>query len=350
MRLSIIIPVYNVEKYVAKCLDSVLDQGLDPNDHEIIVVNDGSPDGSLKIVERYAEKHDHIKIINKENGGLSSARNCGMEHAIGKYIYFIDSDDFLIANSLNKIVDTCEQYDLNVLTFLSQRFTSSSSIEELNLKEKNAKTSSGNGKLSEILSGEDYVANLEYRNEAWWYIINREFLEGIGIKFEEGRYLEDAAFTLGMFLEAKRMAHIKLDAHRYRESPGSILTNREPSHYNKLIRDMQNAALAFDPILKTLENKTSNPDCIARVKAKQQSLVFFSMMRMLKSNMTFDEVKMRMNEMIAIKAFPLDSLLGKDYNGITYQILVRLFKTEPRFYFFFRLANPVLKLRNNFLN
>lgn len=350
MRLSIIIPVYNVEKYVAKCLESVLDQGLDPNDHEIIVVNDGSPDGSLKIVERYAEKHPHIKIITKENGGLSSARNCGMEHAIGKYIYFIDSDDFLIPNSLNRIVDTCEHHDLNVLTFLSQRFLSSSANEESILKEKISKASIGDGELSEIVSGEDYVASLEYRNEAWWYVINRGFLESLGIKFEEGRYLEDAAFTLGMFLEAKRMAHLKLDAHRYRESPGSILTNREPSHYNKLIRDMQNAALAFNPIIKTLENKTTNPDCIARIKAKQQSLVFFSMMRMLKSTMSFDEVKLRMNEMIAIDAYPLDSLLGKDYNGITYQILVRLFKTEPRFYFFFRLANPVFKLRNKFLN
>lgn len=346
MRLSIIIPVYNVEKYVAQCLDSVLNQGLDAKDHEIIVVNDGSPDGSLKIVEGYAKKHDHIKVISKENGGLSSARNCGMEHAIGKYIYFLDSDDFLIPNCLNTIVDTCEHHDLNVLTFLSERFSSSSPKDDAILKEIKPKISLGDIKLSEIVSGEDYLANLPYRNEAWWYVINREFLESLEIKFEEGRYLEDAAFTLGMFLEAKKMAHLNLDAHRYRDAPGSILTNREPSHYNKLIRDMQNAALAFDPIIKTLENKTTNPDCVARIKAKQQSLVFFSMMRMLKSTMSFDEVKLRMNQMIAINAFPLDSLLGKDYNGLTYQVLVRLFKTERRFYFFFRVANPVFKLRN----
>lgn len=112
---------------------------------------------------------------------------------------------------------------------------------------------------------------------------------------------------------------------------------------------MQSAARAFDPIIKTLESKTTNPACVARIKAKQQSLVFFSMMRMLKSTMTFDEVKLRMNEMKAIDAYPLHSLLGKDYNGLTYQILVRLFKTEPRFYFFFRLANPVLKLKNKVL-
>ena len=348
MKLSIIIPVYNVEKYVAKCLDSVLDQGLDPKEYEVIVVNDGSPDGSLQIVEGYAEKHDHIQVITKKNGGLSSARNCGIENAKGKYIYFLDSDDFLISQSLNRIVDTCERHNLNVLTFLSTRFLSSVLNEKAILEQSNLSAASYDELLSTIVSGEDYVANLEYRNEAWWYIINREFLKNLGIKFEEGRYLEDAAFTLGMFLEAERMAHLKLDAHRYRDAPGSILTNREPSHYLKLIRDMQNAAAAFDPIIKNLESKTTNPNCIARIKSKQQSLVFFSMMRMLKSTMNFQEVKLRMNEMKSIKAYPLDSFLSKDYNGITYQVLGRLFKTESRFYFFFRLANPLFKLRNKF--
>ncbi|MBA6153640.1 glycosyltransferase family 2 protein [Gelidibacter maritimus] len=349
MRLSIIIPVYNVEKYVAECLDSVLNQGLDVNNHEIIVINDGSPDGSLEIVESYAEKHQQIKVISKENGGLSSARNCGIEHAVGKYIYFLDSDDFLLPNCLNTIVDTCENYDLEVLTFWSERFISLPSFDAATLIDQKNQASTKAPQLSEIVSGEDYVANLPYRNEAWWYVINRKFLDGLGIEFEEGRFLEDAAFTLGVFLKAKKMAHLHLDAHRYRETPGSILTNREPSHYNKLIRDMQNAALAFDPILKNLENKTSNPICIARIKAKQQSLVFFSMMRMLKSTMSIEEVKLRMNEMTAIEAFPLDSLLGKDYNGLTYQVMVRLFKTEPRFYFFFRIANPIFKLKNKIL-
>lgn len=349
MRLSIIIPVYNVENYVAQCLDSVLDQDLDSTDHEIIIVNDGSQDNSLQIIEGYAKKHDYIHIINKENGGMSSARNCGMERAVGKYIYFIDSDDFLLPNCLNTIVDTCERHDLNILTFLSQRFFSSSSDVYSVAKRKRNKASFGDGKLSEIVSGEDYLADLEFRNEVWWYVINREFMEGLGIKFEEGRYMEDVTFTLALFFKAERMAHLKLVAHRYRQSPGSIMTNRVPSHYNKLIRDMQNAACTFDPIIIAMENKTTNPNSIARVKTIQQSLVFFSMVRMLRSTMGFGEVKQRMKEMMAINAYPLDSLLGKDYNGITYQILVRLFKTESRFYFFFKLTNPVFKFGNKFL-
>lgn len=350
MKLSIIIPVYNVEKYVAKCLDSVLNQGLDANDYEIIVVNDGSPDGSLKILESYAKKHRHIQIINKENGGLSSARNCGMDHAKGKYIYFIDSDDFLISNSLKIFVDTCEHHDLDVLTFLCTTFTSLTPESENFWESVNSDFSLENNMLTPIVSGEDYIAYQYYRNEACLYISKREHLEGLGYRFPEGRFLEDAIFTLKTFLKAERIAHLKLDAYRYRLTPGSILNKTEPNHYQKLIRDMQGAASAFDPIIKTLENKISNPDCIKRIKARQQSIVFFSMMRMLKSTMRFTEVKKNMKKMVSVNAYPLDSLLGKDYNGIKYQILVRLFKTERRFYFFFRLLNPIFKFRNKFLN
>lgn len=88
MRLSIIIPVYNVEKYISDCLDSVLDQGLHTDDYEIIVVSDGSTDGSLKIAQTYASVNNNINIIEKENGGIVSARHYGMDVDQGKFIYF----------------------------------------------------------------------------------------------------------------------------------------------------------------------------------------------------------------------------------------------------------------------
>ncbi|HXJ98330.1 MAG TPA: glycosyltransferase [Gelidibacter sp.] len=344
MKLSVIIPVYNVEKYVAKCLDSVLDQGLDENEYEIIVVNDGTPDGSMEIVGKYAKKHKHIHVINKENGGLSSARNCGIDHAKGKYIYFIDSDDYLVSNSLNVLVDTCERHNLNVLTFLCTTFSTLPSDDiafegDSFLNDK---------MLSPVVSGEDYVAYYAYRNEACLYITNREYLNSIGHKFPIGRFLEDAAFTLETFLKAERIAHLKIDAYRYRITPGSILTKKEPTHYLKLIRDMLNAAFIFDPIVKRLEGKSANSDCILRIKSKQQSIVFFSMIRMLSSTMSIEEVKLSLEKMKSIKAYPLDSFLGKDYNRINYKILVPIFNNQQFFYLLFRLVNPILKLKNRF--
>ena len=98
IKVSVIIPVYNVEKYIRQCLESVTNQTL--KDIEIIVVNDGTKDNSMKIVEEYLSD-ERMKIINKENGGLSSARNAGIKATQGKYICFIDSDDF-IDNSIWK--------------------------------------------------------------------------------------------------------------------------------------------------------------------------------------------------------------------------------------------------------
>ena len=98
--VSVVIPVYNAEKYIAKCLDSVLSQqGVT----EIIIVNDGSTDGTLKIVENYAKKHSKIKVINQENKGVSAARNRGIEEAKSKYITFIDSDDWVENDSFVKV-------------------------------------------------------------------------------------------------------------------------------------------------------------------------------------------------------------------------------------------------------
>ena len=98
MTFSIIIPIYNVEKYLRQCIDSVLAENF--LDCEIILVNDGSPDGCSEICDEYANKYSHIKVIHKHNGGLSDARNAGIKEAKGDYLIFLDSDDYWI--NINK--------------------------------------------------------------------------------------------------------------------------------------------------------------------------------------------------------------------------------------------------------
>ena len=97
MFFSVIVPVYNVEKYLSECVDSILSQTF--TNFELILVNDGSKDGSGAICDAYAQKDGRVKVIHKENGGQSSARNCGVEVATGKYAIFIDSDDFFVTNT-----------------------------------------------------------------------------------------------------------------------------------------------------------------------------------------------------------------------------------------------------------
>ena len=95
-KLSVIIPCYNVEDYVGKCIESVLDNKI--KDIEIILVNDGSKDNTLDIIKKYEKEHKEIKVIDQKNGGLSDARNTGLSVATGKYVTFLDSDDYVDSN------------------------------------------------------------------------------------------------------------------------------------------------------------------------------------------------------------------------------------------------------------
>ena len=108
--LSIIIPVYKVEKYIKRCLDSIYNQRVEEHCFETIVVNDGSPDNSGAIVRQYMAEHINCRLINQENQGLSVARNTGLDHAKGEYIWFVDSDDWLTKDSLSIVLDTIISY------------------------------------------------------------------------------------------------------------------------------------------------------------------------------------------------------------------------------------------------
>ena len=118
MKLSIIIPVYNVEPYLRECLESVLQQSF--ADWEAICVNDGSTDNSATILEEYGHKDDRFKIVNQPNGGLSAARNTGLKAATGEYVLFLDSDDWLEGNALEIVSGSLTDEDL--LCFSGRRF------------------------------------------------------------------------------------------------------------------------------------------------------------------------------------------------------------------------------------
>ena len=108
-KISIIVPVYNVEEYIHRCIDSILAQTF--TDFELILVNDGSHDQCGKICDEYAENDSRIKVIHKKNGGLSDARNAGLEIAQGEYIGFVDSDDYIEHDMYEKLIEACKEYN-----------------------------------------------------------------------------------------------------------------------------------------------------------------------------------------------------------------------------------------------
>lgn len=165
VKLSIIIPVYNTEEYLPRCLNSCLEQDLPANEYEIIAINDGSSDNSLQILNAYALKYPNIRVINQENRGLGATRNRGLNLAIGEYIWFVDSDDWVLENCLLDIYENCKDVD-----------------------------------ILETDRAYLYKDHVVYINIAKWtgvpgYIFNREFLIKNKLIFRENIYFEDSEFT-----------------------------------------------------------------------------------------------------------------------------------------------------------
>ncbi|MBC8632137.1 glycosyltransferase [[Eubacterium] tenue] len=121
MKVSIIIPVYNVEKYIDECILSAINQTLD--DIEIIAIDDKSTDSSLDILNKYKEKYDFVRVIaNEKNMGVSATRNIGIRNAKGRYIYFLDSDDHMDLNAMEICYEKANEYDLDIVTFDAEVF------------------------------------------------------------------------------------------------------------------------------------------------------------------------------------------------------------------------------------
>lgn len=229
--VSVIIPVYGVEKYIRQCLESVIDQTL--KSIEIIVVNDGTKDNSMKIVEEYLNDR-RIKIINKENGGQSSARNAGLKEAKGEYISFIDSDDFIEKTMLEELFLNSEKKmdivfsDMILYNNITKNYTN-------RIIENDKNIFLGKGTYLWKLCGME-VCNKIYK---------RDFLLKNKIFFKEGIIHEDNLFTLESFFKAQEVKYVKRNHYFYR-------LKRENSTLNSLVKEKR--IEAFKTILESIED------------------------------------------------------------------------------------------------
>lgn len=224
IKVSIIIPIYNVEEYLEECLTSALKQTL--KDIEIICVNDGTPDHSMDIVEKYAKADERIVIVEKENGGLSSARNAGLEVAKGEYVYFLDSDDYILENTLEVLYQEASKECLDNIYFDAESF-----FESEDLKEEMAVYVDyyvRKADYSKVVNGLELLRkmdeNNEFRPSACLQMPKREFLKKHQIEFCCGIIHEDNLFSLECLLEAQRVKHIPKQFYMRRVRAESIMT------------------------------------------------------------------------------------------------------------------------------
>ena len=246
MKLSIIIPIFKVEAYLRKCVESVLNQDLPSSEYEIILVNDGSPDGCPQICDEYAVAHKNIKVIHRENGGLSAARNSGIEIANGEYIMFVDSDDYLEPNILGYLMRTMEEKQLDVLRYNYQNVRENG---EIFVPFKTGKPYFDYS--DDVLDGEAFLnERLGYACYAWAFILRRDLIisndqspmtngkcEKDNILFTPDIYFEDTDWTPRMLLRAKRVSSTPLIVYNYLWREGSITLPDNPTKKKKVLED-----------------------------------------------------------------------------------------------------------------
>ena len=221
IKYSFVVPVYNTSKYLKKCLDSLVKQTF--KDFEVIIVNDGSTDKSKDIILKYESKYDSIKVINQENQGLSMARNNGVKKASGKYIIFIDSDDYVEKDLLKQIDKEIE--DVDVLRY--QVITEDE-------KEENKKTY--NEEAFDIMKGYDafkYIANYHFVEPAWCYVYKTQYYKDNKFNFKKDVYHEDFGLIPYVIYKARKVKSISYAGYHYVTRKGSIMNN---SDYKKTVK------------------------------------------------------------------------------------------------------------------
>ena len=247
MKLSVIIPVYNTEEYIEKCLDSIANQAM--KNLEIIIVNDGSTDNSENIIEQWIERNPNIgaKYFKKENGGLSDARNYGVTKATGKYISFVDSDDYL-EKGLYKNLEKYMDQDIDLIKFkMATCKPNGEMIEKMD------------GSVFEKVTGEEAFEKLctqdKFLQPACIYLYRREFFEKENFKYEVGTYHEDFGLTPWIMIHAKSVVSTNTFGYCYLQRENSITTNKNAEkekqkaydvlkHYDNAIENIENAEVS----------------------------------------------------------------------------------------------------------
>ena len=258
-KVSVIIPVYNVENYLRECLNSVVNQTL--QDIEVICVDDGSTDRSAEIVAEYAEKYGNFKLIRKENAGQSSARNVALENAQGEYIYFLDSDDYIHPCTLKEVCEKADGDELDIVYFNAVPVFENDKIRKNHQNYVNYYTRNGN--YSECCTGQTMFAkmrgNREFYGSPCLQIFRRRMIENNSLRFYEGIIHEDNLFTFQSALLAKKAGYIDKAYYYRRIHDNSTMT--QP----KSMRNVEGYIITYYEALAFLHDIELQEDAVQAV-------------------------------------------------------------------------------------
>ena len=218
--ISIIIPVYKVENYLEKCVDSVINQTY--KNLEIILIDDGSPDNSGAICDEYAKKDSRIKVIHKKNGGLSDARNAGLKVVTGKYIGFVDSDDYIEKDMFETMYKLAKMYQAEISIVSYAEWKNGKILNDMNSGELNL--------YNKVEAIKELLIDSKIQSYMWNKLFKNELFEDI--EFPVGKNFEDIATTLKIFEKCNKIVRMETAKYNYIRRDDSIIGNRSYKTYN----------------------------------------------------------------------------------------------------------------------
>lgn len=300
-KFSIIVPVYNVENYIEKCLESIMKQTY--KDYEVIVVNDGTKDNSMDIVKKYP-----VKIIEQENQGLSVARNTGVKHAKGEYIIFLDSDDYIEENLLEEISKSLNNKPDVVRFQIQETFEKKDDVikyNEIPFEGKNG------------VDAFNLIVKYHFVENAWCYAIKKDYYKKNKFEFKKGKIHEDYGLLPLVIIKAKKVNSIEYVGYNYLQRGGSIMSNKDYEKTKKKVSDMFEL---YNYLIEEINKTTLDSKMFKSFISNSMILKICEL-----ETKEYKEYKQKLKE---IKIY--DNLLN---DSLVRKIKKELLKLDPKFYY-----------------
>ena len=284
IKLSIILPIYNVESFLPICLDSLYLQDIEESEYEIICVNDGSTDKSENVIKNYQECHNNLVLINKENGGVSSARNAGLEAAQGLFIWFIDPDDFIRSNCLRFILQSLKETEADICNITFKNVTERQSLSDT--------------KNTKILKRR-YIS--KQIGSCWGHIVKRTMA---AVLKEDLHYGEDYLWELETCALAKKQITIFPAVYYYRQRDNSAMHTVSKEKFQRHVQDIHKLAIYYQILKKDKKYNQIKKNLQNRIDLSVQCILIL----LLKSELTRVEIQNQIKLLTEEKLYPYKPL------------------------------------------
>ena len=332
-KLSVIIPLYNGELYIEKCVKSLPEQDLSKTDYEIIIVNDGSIDGSLKKVLELQKQYANIRLINQENTGVGAARGRGLKEANGEYIHFVDADDYVESNIYKSLLSYAYDCNLDLLFFRYKLIngTSESMVDNFNSTIEHR-----------IMSGKEAMAMYRFHHSVCLSLIRKEFIKNSHTSFSKNVWGEDILFITSLLLNSKAVARINKICYNYVKYNENSATRKKNSlHLRKMADSYFNVSIELNNMINEhINDEVSDTIWVEVIRNNINIFVYFGIIKYILSKIEDAELLVSINRLKNVGIYPI----GKISSGINLRdrILYRFINNMSLMRFVCKLSKIIL--------